>query len=80
MNDAERSSEAPAYDLDRDLSKEGVMSSSIVGEAGCLSINPSEPRRSLRCKHSCRLSLYVISPGEDHRLSLDVIIPDVILY
>ena len=38
LYDVERSSEAPVCDPDRDLSKEGVMSSSIVGETGCLSI------------------------------------------
>ena len=34
----ERISEAPVCDPDRDLSKEGVTSSSITGEAGCMSI------------------------------------------
>ena len=38
MYDAERSSEAPVCDPDQDLSKEGVMSSSIADETGFLSI------------------------------------------
>ena len=50
MYDGERSSEAPVCDPNRDLSKEGVMSSSITGETSCLSINPGEARKLLRCK------------------------------
>ena len=79
MYDAERSSEALAYNLDEDLSKERAMIFSITGKAGCLSINPSESHRFLTCKQSCRLSSDVISPGEARRLSLEVIIPDAIL-
>ena len=48
MYDAERSSEDPACDLDQHLLKEGVMSSSIVGETGFLSINPGKSRRLLK--------------------------------
>ena len=54
-------------------------SSSIAGEIGCMSINHGEAHRFLICKKSCRLSLDVISPGEDPKLSLNVISPDVIL-
>ena len=54
-------------------------SSSIIDETSCLSINPGEAHRLLRCNQSCRLSLDVIGPREAHRLSLDVIILDVIL-
>ena len=54
--------------------------SSIVAKTGCLSINPSEAHRFLRHNQSYRLSLDVISPGEARRLSLDVIILDVILW
>ena len=38
MYDVERSNEAPICDPYRDLSKEGVMSSSIDGKVGYLSI------------------------------------------
>ena len=38
LYDAERSSEAPVCDPERDLSNEGVMSFSIAGKIGCLSI------------------------------------------
>ena len=79
MYNAERGSEAPVCDPDQDLSKEGVMSSNIVGETGCLSINPSEDHRFLRCKRSCRFSLDVINPVKDRRLSLAVIVSHVIL-
>ena len=54
-------------------------SSSIAGETGCLSINFGEACWLLRHRWSCRLSSDVISLGKGCRLSLDVIIPDVIL-
>ena len=54
-------------------------SSSISSETGCLSINLGEARRFIRCKQTYRLSLDAISPGEDYTLSLNVIVPDVIL-
>ena len=50
-----------------------------MGEKGCLRINLGEARRLLRRNQSCRLSSDVIGLGEDRRLSLDVINPDVIL-
>ena len=53
--------------------------STIADETGCMSINPDEAHRLIRCNHSFRLSSDVIDPGEDRKLSLDVIIPDVIL-
>ena len=53
--------------------------SSIASEIGCLSINSGEARRLLRRKQSYRLSSDVIGPNEVRRLSLDIIIPDVIL-
>ena len=54
-------------------------SSSIVGEIGCLSINPGEAHRLLRCKQTCKFPLDVIGPGKAGRSSLDIISPDVIL-
>ena len=62
MYNVERSSEAPVCDPYRDLSKEGVMSSSMVGETCCLSINPGEARRLFGRNQSCRLSSDVIVP------------------
>ena len=54
-------------------------SSSIFGETGCLSINPGEAHRLLRCKQTYRFSFDVIGLGEARRSSFDVIIPNVIL-
>ena len=65
------------YVIQIDIFERG--SSSIAGEIGCLSINPSKAHSSLRRKQSCRLSSDVIVPNEAHRLSLDVVNPDVIL-
>ena len=73
MYDAERSNEAPLCDPDQDLKKEGVMSSRITSEIGCLSINPDEDHRLLRRKRSCRLSSDVIGHGKARMLSLDVL-------
>ena len=42
-------------------------------------IGLGEARTLLKCKQTYRFSSDVIGPGEAHRLSLDVIIPDVII-
>ena len=70
MYDVERSSEALVCDPYRGPSKEGVANSSITGDTGSSSVNV--PMNFVGCSD-------VISPGEAHRLSLDIISPDVIL-